>query len=74
MAAYVIYTVVLENYFVTDFRLLYGTLDLALLCVSCIIIEIIFIARGLEVPSIYKKYILEKVSNKSIAAWSEKLP
>lgn len=74
MTAYVIYTVLLENYFVTDFRLLYGTLDLALLCISCIIIEIIFIARGLEIPSIYKKYILEKVSNKSIAAWSEKLP
>lgn len=74
LLAYTIYVSYIEKYSITNYKLFFSSLDLSIISAISIIISIIFLIREFQIPAPYKKYILEKVSNRSLAAYSIQVP
>lgn len=55
-------------------KLFYAGIDAAATSLLSIVLTIILLVKNFEVPHPYQKYIIEKISNLSLPALSEKLP
>ena len=68
-----IYLIMVEKYNLVNYKLLFALIDAAVMSLISIIVSIVFMVKDYETPRPYKKYIIEGISNLSLAAFSEEL-
>jgi hypothetical protein len=66
-----VYAVVLEKIYLINFKVFYSSLDILIVFLTGLIIQIVLFFKAEPFPPKYEKFIIEKVSNLSLPAYSD---
>ena len=68
---YSIYSLIAEKYYLSNYKLLFASIDAGLVSLVAIVVTIVYLRGEFMVPKVYQKYIIEGISNYTLPALSE---